>query len=74
VRQVIEVQVDALLDPETRCEEDWMIRDRRVHVPFFHIGRHKIWGATAMILSEFVEMLRRTAECQNTHSNTPPPA
>jgi hypothetical protein len=70
VRQVIEVQVDALLDPETRCEEDWMIRDRRVHVPFFHIGRHKIWGATAMILSEFVEMLRRGRELAPTRTDT----
>jgi hypothetical protein len=30
----------------------------RLDVPFFRIGEHKVWGATAMILSEFVERLR----------------
>jgi hypothetical protein len=34
------------------------LRGSRVTVPFFRIDTHKVWGATAMILSEFVERLR----------------
>jgi len=31
-------------------------------VPYFSIGRHKVWGATAMILSEFLERVRLVAD------------
>jgi hypothetical protein len=30
-------------------------------VPFFRLGEDKVWGATAMMLSEFVERLRYVA-------------
>ena len=29
--------------------------------PFFLVGEYKVWGATAMMLSEFVERLRAVA-------------
>jgi hypothetical protein len=29
-----------------------------VKVPYFQIGEEHVWGATAMILSEFLEVLR----------------
>ena len=47
-----------LLDPTTRAEEEWELRGLRMAVPFFVVGEYKVWGATAMILSEFVERLR----------------
>ncbi len=31
---------------------------KQVHVPFFNINGHHVWGATAMILSEFAELSR----------------
>ena len=39
-----------------KCEGD--LRGLRMSVPFFRMGEYKVWGATAMILSEFVERLR----------------
>jgi 8-oxo-dGTP pyrophosphatase MutT (NUDIX family) len=58
VAEIIEVPLRHLLDPATRQEEMWHLRGHELSVPFFTIGEHKVWGATAMMLSEFVERLR----------------
>ncbi len=58
VAAIIETPLRLLLDPATRAEEEWELRGLRMAVPFFLVGEHKVWGATAMILSEFVERLR----------------
>ncbi|MGQ9801131.1 MAG: NUDIX hydrolase [Candidatus Saccharicenans sp.] len=58
VAAVIEIPLAHLLDEHNiRCET-WSLRGRQVLVPFYQYGEHKIWGATAMILSEFLELLR----------------
>jgi 8-oxo-dGTP pyrophosphatase MutT (NUDIX family) len=58
VAAVIETPLRLLLDPATRAEEEWELRGLRMAVPFFLVDGHKVWGATAMMLSEFVERLR----------------
>lgn len=58
VAGLIEVPLRHLLDPAARREEEWELRGTKVAVPFFLIGEHKVWGATAMMLSELVERLR----------------
>ncbi|GAB4431697.1 MAG: CoA pyrophosphatase [Anaerolineae bacterium] len=58
VAELIEAPLRLFLDPAVRREEIWHLGnygERRV--PFFHIFNHKIWGATAMILSEFLLVL-----------------
>jgi hypothetical protein len=35
------------------------VRGAEVNVPFFAIDGHKVWGATAIILSEFAARMRR---------------
>lgn len=58
VAEVIEVPLENLLDPAAvRCET-WTLRGYPVVVPFFPFGDFKIWGATAMVLAEFLEVLR----------------
>jgi len=61
VAAIIETPLRLLLDPATRLEEEWDLRGLRMSVPFFLVGEHKVWGATAMMLSEFVERLRAVA-------------
>jgi len=51
-----------LLDPATVVEEEWNLRGEQVHVLYFAIGGQKVWGATAIILSEFVARLRRVLQ------------
>jgi 8-oxo-dGTP pyrophosphatase MutT (NUDIX family) len=58
VAEIIETPLSHLLDPATRREEPWEIRGRQLTVPFLAVGSHKVWGATAMMLSEFLERMR----------------
>ena len=58
VEEVIEVPLDHLLDPENIRREIWPMRGTDVSVPFYQFAGHKIWGATAMVLAELVELLR----------------
>lgn len=57
VAEVIEVSLDHLLDPKNVHKEVWTIRETEVLVPFYLFTRHKIWGATAMVMAELVELL-----------------
>ena len=59
VSAVLTVTLRELLDPERVVVERWTLRGADVQVPFFAIAGHKVWGATALILSEFVARLRR---------------
>jgi 8-oxo-dGTP pyrophosphatase MutT (NUDIX family) len=59
VAEILEVPLSHLLDPNTRVEESWEIRGFQLNVPFYLVSGHKVWGATAMMLSEFLERLRQ---------------
>ncbi|HEX9371649.1 MAG TPA: CoA pyrophosphatase [Roseiflexaceae bacterium] len=59
VSAVITVTLRELLDPATVVVEQWTLRGDQLSVPFFAIAGHKVWGATAIVLSEFVERMRR---------------
>lgn len=65
VAEILEVPLQILLAGETRRQETWERSGVSLDVPFYHIGTHKVWGATAMMLSEFVERLRFLQE--NSH-------
>ncbi len=58
VAEIIEVPLDHFLDPRNLRKEEWTIRGVRMNVPFFEYRTHKIWGATAMILAEFLSLIR----------------
>ena len=60
VAAIIEIPLAHLEDPANSRTETWTIDGRPVEVPFFMFGAHKIWGATAMVLAEFLEMLKAT--------------
>jgi 8-oxo-dGTP pyrophosphatase MutT (NUDIX family) len=59
VAELIELPLAALLDPTVKREETWFWRQRDMQVPFYAWGKHVIWGATAMMLSEFEALLAR---------------
>ncbi len=58
VAGIIEAPLALLLDPGTVRREVWNIRGVDREVPFFAVGPDKVWGATAMILAELLEILR----------------
>lgn len=57
VAELIEVPLSTLFDQAVVKREPWPLRGATVEVPFYQIGPHKVWGATAMILSEFSMVL-----------------
>jgi len=56
VAEVIEVPLVRLLDPSAARRETRTIEGRLVEIPFYDLGGHKVWGATAMVLAEFVAL------------------
>lgn len=59
VSAVISVTLRELLDPTRVIVEQWTLRGYEVRVPFFAIAGYKVWGATALMLSELVARIRR---------------
>jgi len=59
VAELIEVPLAALFEPAAVRRETWSVRGIQAEVPFFQIGPHKVWGATAMVLSEFAAVIGR---------------
>jgi 8-oxo-dGTP pyrophosphatase MutT (NUDIX family) len=62
VAEVIEVPVRHLADPRSRRREQRSVDGRTVDVPFFEFDERKIWGATAMVLAEFVALLEKALD------------
>lgn len=62
VEEIIETPLQLILDEKRVCRE-WQVHlNRRMLVPYYRLGKHRIWGATAMILSEFAELLSKNVE------------
>jgi 8-oxo-dGTP pyrophosphatase MutT (NUDIX family) len=58
VAALIEVPLSLLLNPTNCKEEIWHFEDDgQRRVPFFDVLGYQVWGATAMILSEFLTLL-----------------
>lgn len=57
VEYLIEVRVKELLDPGIITRKVEYIRGDRIEFPYYNVRDNHIWGATAMILSEFLDIL-----------------
>ena len=58
VAYLIEAPLEDLLHPRNTREKFRTLMCKLVKVPYFKIGEEQVWGATAMILSEFLEVIR----------------
>lgn len=61
VAEILEVPLAQLLDPDTREVGPIPVRGATYNVPYYNINGHKVWGATAILLSEFLARINRTA-------------
>lgn len=52
------LKLSELLDADNGYYEKWDLRGLNAKVPIFKIGDLKIWGATASVLSEFIELTK----------------
>ena len=58
VAELLEIPLDELADPACRGRHRRETRGVAQSVPHFEFGGHAIWGATAMMLAEFVALWR----------------
>lgn len=56
VERLLETPLSALQDERNVDEEQWELKARFAQVPFYKIHGQKIWGATAMMLSELMAL------------------
>jgi 8-oxo-dGTP pyrophosphatase MutT (NUDIX family) len=59
VSELIEVPLHALSNPATFHEEVWQRASHAVTVYFYDHGPYRIWGATARIVHDFLDVLNR---------------
>jgi 8-oxo-dGTP pyrophosphatase MutT (NUDIX family) len=57
VAEILEVPVERLLEPATLTELERVRDGRRLVAPAFSLEGHEIWGATSMVLAEFLALL-----------------
>jgi 8-oxo-dGTP pyrophosphatase MutT (NUDIX family) len=59
VKYMIEANVEELLDPCNQKYKIMQVGDSEIEIPYFDIQGEHIWGATAMIMSEFLEIIKK---------------
>lgn len=57
VDHMINVPLKHLMNKEYRKKEKWNLSGEKTWVPFYSFKNYKIWGATAMMLSEFLDII-----------------
>ena len=61
VETIIETDLYDIINPAKRKEDTIVVRDKfRIQTPYFEIDSRVVWGATAMILSEFSMVIGRS--------------
>jgi 8-oxo-dGTP pyrophosphatase MutT (NUDIX family) len=67
VAEAFFVDLETLLKSDNLKVEDWTIRDKKYKVPYWNIHPETpLWGATAMILSEFLTLYKQfKQECES---------
>ncbi len=58
VEEAFTVEVESLANKKNLTVQDWNLRQHTYKVPFWDVHRVPLWGATAMMLSEFLELYR----------------
>jgi hypothetical protein len=57
VAGILEISLRALGEPARVRAETWIYQGQVYRVPFFQVEDSKVWGATAMVLAEFLCLL-----------------
>jgi 8-oxo-dGTP pyrophosphatase MutT (NUDIX family) len=60
VERILEIPLDSLLDLKTRQEQEITIYPAvKLKVPCFYVDEYVIWGATAMMISELIDLINQ---------------
>jgi 8-oxo-dGTP pyrophosphatase MutT (NUDIX family) len=58
VKSIFHVSIESLIAKESTQKEIRVFDKNEYEIPFFYLNNQKVWGATAMILSEFKELVK----------------
>lgn len=58
VEEAFSVELDSLVNKKNLTVENWDLQKYAYEVPYWDIHEVPLWGATAMILNEFLELYR----------------
>lgn len=57
VQEIFNINIESLMDPKCMIQNEYIHENsRRIKAPFYRYKKLKIWGATAMILAEYIEL------------------
>jgi len=57
IEEIIILPLSGFLEEGVLSEEDWTYQEKTAKVYTYHCGRHVIWGATAKILRQFLDLI-----------------
>ncbi len=69
VAEVILLPLVDLLNPENQVIATMQRGTARYDAPGYRVGKHTVWGATAMILSEFIDVVSRMRDTVTENSS-----
>ena len=58
VEELIILKLDDLINADKGYSEDWNLRGNQVNVPIFKLMDKTIWGATATVLCELIDLIK----------------
>jgi len=58
VASAFSVSLNEMMDDSLEKQEKRDLRGYKVEIPYFLLAGKKVWGATAMILSEFKQIIK----------------
>ncbi len=58
VQYVIEAKISDFINPANRLEKPYSSNETSGTIPYFNINGHEVWGATAMIINEFLAVIK----------------
>ena len=57
VAELLEVPITHFLDEGNTAQEEWFVSGATRQIPYYLVGGHKVWGATAMVLAELAAVM-----------------
>ena len=61
VAEIFTVPLSHLADPQRKRHEQWQLHNQPYTIPYWRIHRVPLWGATAMMLGEFMQIYEEFA-------------
>jgi 8-oxo-dGTP pyrophosphatase MutT (NUDIX family) len=69
VSEIVTAELDALLSDRHKKREQWDLSQSSFNVPYWDIHDVPLWGATAMIMSEFLEIYENFRQSEYYHNS-----